>query len=134
RGITLHVESTLVEEQIAGDQERLTQALWLMLAFATEASAAGSTVVLNGRMDGSTFDAAVTFKVSLQNLSDATLPHVLEAFARAQAVQPREAARIAWVLSLCKRVAEAHGGAFEHDDFIDDASVALKFRVPASAP
>jgi signal transduction histidine kinase len=134
RGIALHVESKLVEEQITGDHERLTQALWLMLAFATEASAAGSTVVLTGRMDGSTFEAVVTFKVSLQNLSDTTLPHVLEGFARVQAAQPREAARIAWVLSLCKRVAEAHGGAFEHDDFIDDTSVALKFRVPASDP
>jgi hypothetical protein len=48
RQVTLHVESALVEEQISADSERLTQALWLMLAFATEASAAGSKVVLNG--------------------------------------------------------------------------------------
>ena len=133
RQVTLHVESALVEEQISADGERLAQALWLMLAFATEASAAGSTVVLNGLVEGGAFSAAVTFTASQKALLDPEVPHVLEAFARNQATLPREAARIAWVLALCKRVAEAHGGTFEHDDFADDASVALRFRVPLSA-
>jgi signal transduction histidine kinase len=132
RQVTLHVESALVEEQISADGERLAQALWLMLAFATEASAPGSKVVLNGLVEGGAFSAAVTFTASQKALLDPEVPHVLEAFARNQATLPREAARIAWVLALCKRVAEAHGGTFEHDDFADDASVALRFRVPLS--
>jgi len=132
RQVTLNVESALVEEQISADGERLAQALWLMLAFATEASAAGSTVVLNGLAEGGAFSAAVTFTASQKALLDPEAPHVLEAFARNQATLPREAARITWVLALCKRVAEAHGGTFEHDDFADGASVALRFRVPLS--
>ncbi|CAH2812983.1 MAG: Signal transduction histidine kinase [uncultured Caballeronia sp.] len=133
RHVTLHVESALVEKQINGDGERLAQALWLMLAFATEASAAGSKVVLNGLVDGGAFSAVVTFTVSQKALLDPELPHVLETFARTQATLPREAARIAWVLALCKRVAEGHGGTFKHDDFTDGAPVALMFRVPLSA-
>jgi signal transduction histidine kinase len=133
RHVTLHVESELVEEQISADSERLTQALWLMLAFATEASAAGSEVVLDGLVEGGVFSAVVTFTASQKPLLDPELPHVLEAFARSQATLPREAARIAWVLALCKRVAEAHGGTFEHDDLTDGAAVTLRFRVPLSA-
>jgi signal transduction histidine kinase len=133
RHVTLHVESALVEEQISADGERLAQALWLMLAFATEASAAGSKVVLNGLVEGGAFSAVATFTASQKALLDPDLPHVLEAFARNQAMLPREAARIAWVLALCKRVAEAHGGTFEHDDLADGATVALRFRVPLSA-
>jgi len=133
RHVTLHVESALVEEQISADGERLAQALWLMLAFATEASAASSQVLLNGLVDDGSFNAVVTFTASQKALLDPEVPHVLETFARRQATLPREAARIAWVLALCKRVAEAHGGTFEHDDLADGATVALKFRVPLSA-
>ena len=133
RQVTLQVESALVEEQISGDSERLTQALWLMLAFATEAGAAGSAVVLNGSVEGGAFNAVVTFTASQKALLDPDVLHVLEAFARTQATLPREAARIAWALALCKRVAEGHGGTFEHNDFTDGATVALTFRVPLSA-
>ncbi|MDN7184418.1 sensor histidine kinase [Caballeronia sp. SEWSISQ10-4 2] len=133
RHVTLHVESALVEEQISADSERLTQALWLMFAFAAEASAAGSKVVLDARVEGSSFSAVVTFTASQKALLDPELPHALEGFARKQATLAREAARIAWALALCKRVAEAHGGTFEHDDLADGATVALRFRVPLSA-
>lgn len=133
RQVTLQVESALVEEQISADSERLTQALWLMLAFATEASTPGSKVVLKGAVEGGAFSAVVTFTVSQKMLLDPDVAHALEAFARAQATLPREAARIAWALALCKRVAEAHGGTFEHDDFTDGATAALMFRVPLSA-
>jgi signal transduction histidine kinase len=133
RHVRLHVESALVEEQISADSERLTQALWLMLAFATEASAPESKVVLGARVEDGSFSAVVTFMASKKALLDPELPHALEVFARKQATLPREAARIAWALALSKRVAEAHGGTFEHDDFTDGATVALKFRVPLSA-
>ena len=132
RKVTLQVESTLAEEQIIGDNERLTQALWLMLAFATEASSAGSTVITEARVEDGAFVATVVFTASAEALGDPDLPHALEAFARKQAVAPREAARIAWGLALCKRVAEGHGGTFEHEDITDGANVTLKLRVPLS--
>ncbi|WP_327019662.1 sensor histidine kinase [Burkholderia sp. Leaf177] len=132
RKVTLQVESTLAEEQIIGDNERLTQALWLMLAFATEASSAGSTVITEVRVEDGAFVATVGFTASAEALGDPDLPHALEAFARKQAIAPREAARIAWGLALCKRVAEGHGGTFEHEDITDGANVTLKLRVPLS--
>jgi signal transduction histidine kinase len=134
RKVTLQVESVLTEEQIIGDNERLTQALWLMLAFAAEGSPAGSTVITEARVENGAFVAAVSFTVSAKALTDTELPHALEAFARKQATAPREAARIAWGLALCKRVAEAHAGTFEHDDITDGANVTLKLRVPLSEP
>jgi signal transduction histidine kinase len=133
RHVTLQVESALAEDQIIGDNERLIQALWLMLAFATESSSAGSTVITQARVEDGAFVAAVSFTASVKALGDPDLPHALEAFARKQATLPREAARIAWGLALCKRVAEAHGGTFEHDDIADGANVTLKLRVPLSS-
>jgi signal transduction histidine kinase len=133
RKVTLHVESALAEEQIIGDNDRLTQALWLMLAFAAEGSSAGSTVITEARVENGAFVATVSFTASVKALTDTELPHALEAMARKQATLPREAARIAWGLALCKRVAEAHAGTFEHDDITDGANVTLKLRVPLSA-
>ncbi len=132
RKVTLQVESALAEEQMSGDQERLAQALWLMLAFAAEGSTAGSTVIAQARVEDGAFQVAVSFTASVKALTDPDLPHALEAFARKQATQPREAARIAWGLALCKRVAESHGGIFEHDDIADNANITLKLRVPLS--
>jgi hypothetical protein len=71
-------------------------------------------------------------------LEDPALPHVLEAFARKQAREPREAKRIAWVLALCKRVAEAHGGSFEQGeangvDATGSNAATLALRIPLSA-
>jgi signal transduction histidine kinase len=133
RDVTLGVESAVAEEQVDADPERLEQALWVMLVFATEASPIGSRVTLMGDVQGGFFEATATFTASFAALANPNLAHVLEAFARTQATHPREAARIAWVLALPKRVAEAHGGTFEHTDIADGADVTLKLRVPVSS-
>ncbi|WP_353622653.1 HAMP domain-containing sensor histidine kinase [Burkholderia sp. THE68] len=132
RGVTIEIDSPLAEEQLEGDAERLLQALWLMLAFAAEASAAGATVRASSNVEGSMWRTDVRFTVSAEALSDAASPHVLEAFARRQALEPREGGRIAWGLALCKRVSEAHGGAFEHSDIADGAEVTLSVRLPVA--
>ncbi|WP_144112847.1 sensor histidine kinase [Paraburkholderia sp. BCC1886] len=116
RGVTVTLDSQLGTEQLNGDRERLAAALWLMLTFAVEASAEGSTVTLTARADGSALHATVAYDAHATALDDPALPHVLEPFARKQAREPREAKRISWVLALCKRVAEAHGGNFEQGD------------------
>jgi signal transduction histidine kinase len=133
RDVTLAIESELAEEQIDADSERLAQALWVMLVFATEASPVGSHVNFAGDVQGGFFEATVRFTASFTVLLNPSLAHVLETFARTQATHPREAARIAWGLALPKRVAEAHGGTFEHTDITDGADVSLKLRVPVSA-
>jgi signal transduction histidine kinase len=132
RDVSIELDSPLAEEQVEGDAERLLQTLWLMLAFAAEASPSGSAVRAASNVEGSMWRTDVQFTASAQALNDAASPHVLEAFARRQALQPREGGRIAWGLALCKRVAEAHGGAFEQSDIVDNAEVTLSVRIPVA--
>jgi K+-sensing histidine kinase KdpD len=132
RSVTITLDTSLAEEQVEGDAERLLQALWLMQAFAAEASPSGATVRVSSAIEGSMWRTDVRFTASAQALNDAHSPHVLEAFARRQALEPRETGRIAWGMALCKRVAEAHGGVFEQSDIADGAEVTLSVRVPVA--
>jgi K+-sensing histidine kinase KdpD len=133
RGVALLLETPLAAEVLDGDRERLAAALWLMLTFAVEASARGAAVKLQTHADGSTWHASVQFDASFTALVDAQQPHLLEAFARKQACEPREASRISWVLSLCKRVAEAHEGAFDQGECSEGQPAVLSLRVPLAA-
>jgi signal transduction histidine kinase len=133
RGVELAIDSQLATEQLNGDRERLAAALWVMLTFAVEAGAEGAKVNLTTRADATAWHVTVSFDMSPAALDDPSLPHVLEAFARKQAHEPREARRIAWVFALCKRVAEAHGGSFEQDDTQEGEAATLALRVPLSA-
>ncbi|MEM5345744.1 sensor histidine kinase [Paraburkholderia azotifigens] len=130
RGVELALNTPLAEQQMDGDRERLAAALWLLVTFAVEASASGTTVTLEADIDASKFCATVSWQASSAALTDPALPHVLENFARAQATHPREAGRISWVLGLCKRISEAHDGAFEQGEWTDGQSSTLKLRVP----
>jgi signal transduction histidine kinase len=133
RGVEITVESQLATEQLNGDRERLAAALWVMLTFAVEASAQGAAVTLAAHADASRWYATVAFSQNAAALNDPSAPHLLEAFARQQAREPREAKRIAWVFALCKRVAEAHGGNFEQSDTPGSDTVTLALQVPLSA-
>jgi len=138
RGVEVTLDSQLATEQLNGDRERLAAALWLMLTFAVETSPEGTTVILTTKADTNTWHASLAYDTSSTTLQDPALPHVLEAFARKQACEPREAKRIAWVLALCKRVAEAHGGSFEQGeatggDAAGGSMATLALRIPLSA-
>ncbi|MFM0667629.1 sensor histidine kinase [Paraburkholderia sediminicola] len=138
RGVEVTLDSQLATEQLNGDRERLAAALWLMLTFAVETSPEGATVILSTKADTSAWHASLTYDTNSATLEDPALPHVLEAFARKQAREPREAKRIAWVLALCKRVAEAHGGSFEQGeanggDATGSSAATLALRIPLSA-
>jgi signal transduction histidine kinase len=83
RGVALELNSPLAAQKMDGDRERLAAALWLLVAFAVEASASGATVTLDADVDASTFRATVAWQATPAALTDAALPHVLENFARA---------------------------------------------------
>jgi signal transduction histidine kinase len=134
RGVSVAFDSSLSTEQFSGDRERLAAALWLMLTFAVEASVDGAKVTLTSKADSNQWHAAVSFDATPAALVDAALPHLLEPFARTQAGAPREAGRIAWVLSLCKRVAEAHGGTFEQGEMQDGQPAQLGLHIPLATP
>lgn len=133
RGVALTVHGMPTGLTVDGDRERIAQALWLMLTFAIESSARGGAVTL----DVSTSTLGIRFDVkwsaSPRALRDDAVPHRLEPFARAQACEPLEGGRPAWVLALCLRVAEAHGGAFEQQSLAEGADTALGFGIPLTA-
>jgi signal transduction histidine kinase len=131
RGVTLAVQGTPTGATLDGDRERIAQALWLMLIFAVETSAPGAHVTLAA---GATTNAAqfdVKWHATPQALADDAAPHLLEPFARAQASEPQETGRHAWVLALCQRVAEAHGGKFEQTPLADGEATALSLSLLA---
>ncbi|WP_425452864.1 sensor histidine kinase [Trinickia dinghuensis] len=133
RGTKVEVDSALDAERCDGDRERLAQAFWTMLVFAAEATMPGATISLATALDAGFWRIEVAFTPSFAVLADAELPHALEPFARTQAMLPREAGRIAWVLAIAQRVAAAHGGTFEQGATNDGEPTTLVLRIPLSA-
>jgi signal transduction histidine kinase len=133
RQVSLAIEAPSAARTLDGDRERLAQALWAMLTFAVEASARDGKVTVTSAVDGGHWQVDVAYTVSFAALGDAGLPHAFEPFACRQAMQPREAGRIAWVLALPHRVATAHGGAFTQGETADGEKATLTMRVPLSA-
>lgn len=133
RGVSVNIDSRLDSEQCDGDRERISQAVWVMLAFAVEGSGPGSTVVLSSNVEPGFWRIDARHTTSIAAFGDAELPHVFEAFALKQATQPREAGRIAWVLALPQRIAAAHGGTFEQSAMLDGQPSTLSLRVPLVA-
>jgi signal transduction histidine kinase len=134
RSVSVTFDSSLSTEQFNGDRDRLSAALWLMLTFAVESSANGSKVALASSADATSWQATVAYDATPAALDDPSLPHLLEPFARTQARAPREAGRIAWVLALCKRVAESHGGTFTQGEAQEGQSTTLTLQVPLATP
>jgi signal transduction histidine kinase len=134
RSVSVTFDSSLSTEQFNGDRDRLSAALWLMLTFAVESSANGSKVALASNADAASWQATVVYDATPAALDDPSLPHLLEPFARTQARAPREAGRIAWVLALCKRVAESHGGTFTQGEAQEGQSTTLTLQVPLATP
>jgi signal transduction histidine kinase len=131
RGVSLAVEGVPTGVTIEAGRERVAQALWLLLAFAAESGAHGSTVTLGVSATPAAAQFELRWQASLDLLSDDTLPHVLEPFARSQAREPQDVGRFPWVLALCQRVAEAHGGRFEAQPLVQGEAALFTLNVPS---
>jgi K+-sensing histidine kinase KdpD len=133
RGVSVSIDSQLDSEQCDGDSERLAQAVWVMLAFAVEGSGRGNAVVLSSSVESGFWCVDVKHTMSVAAFGDVELAHVFEGVARKQAMQPREAGRIAWVLALPQTIAVAHGGTFKQSATLDAQPSMLSLRVPLVA-
>lgn len=133
RGATIVERGMPCGATVNGDAERCSQALWLMLVFAVEASARGATVSLDVSEENGQLRIVVGFVAAAQALTDDTLAHRLEPFARAQACEPQDGGQAAWVFALCRRVAEAHGGRFEAAPLADGTHMQLALTLPTLA-
>ncbi|WP_213301549.1 sensor histidine kinase [Paraburkholderia sacchari] len=132
RRVSLSVQGMPTGATLDAARERIGQALWLMLAFATEASTPGALIMLDVSVTATAAQFEVHWQANDAALADETLPHLFEAFARAQARELQEAGRAPWVLALCQRVAEAHGGRFEARPLVEGEAAALTLNVPVS--
>ncbi|WP_051481286.1 sensor histidine kinase [Paraburkholderia nodosa] len=131
RGVSFAVQDATGAATLDGDRERIAQALWLMLVFAVETSAQGASVTLAASASATAAQLEVRWRATRAVLTDDALAHVLEPFARAQASEQQEAGRYAWVLALCQRVAEAHGGRFEAPALVGEGeAMVLALNVP----
>jgi K+-sensing histidine kinase KdpD len=133
RGVSVRIDSRLDAEECDADRERVSQAVWVMIAFAVEGSAPGSSVELSSGVESGWWHIDVTHTASIAAFCEPELPHAFEPFARKQATHPREAGRIAWVLALPQRVATALGGTFEQTAMLDGHPSTLSLRVPLVA-
>lgn len=133
RGVSVAVEGVPTGVTLDAGRERIAQALWLLLAFAAETGARGSTVTLAVSATAAAAQFELRWQASLDTLTDDALPHVLEPFGRAQAREPQEVGRFPWVLALCQRVAEAHGGRFEAQRLVQGEAALFTLNVPAGA-
>ncbi|HTH62570.1 MAG TPA: HAMP domain-containing sensor histidine kinase [Paraburkholderia sp.] len=130
RGVSIDEHGMPCGATINGDAERCRQALWLMLVFAVEASAQGANVTLGVSQDNAQLRIVVSFVAKAEALTDDSVAHRLEGFARVQAREPQESGQAAWVLALCQRVAEAHGGSFDAEPLADGAPMNLALSLP----
>ncbi|NIE66086.1 HAMP domain-containing sensor histidine kinase [Burkholderia sp. Ax-1719] len=133
RGVSLTVEGVPTGVTLDAGRERVAQALWLLLAFAAETGAQGSTVTLAVSATAAAAQFELRWQASFDTLTDETLPHVLEPFARAQAREPQEVGRFPWVLALCQRVAEAHGGRFDAQPLVQGEAALFTLNLPSGA-
>ncbi|WJF91720.1 sensor histidine kinase [Paraburkholderia bonniea] len=136
RQVELEIDTASLGAEITldGDRERLAAALWLMLVFAVESSASAAQARLSVTADAGQGCVTVRFRATPGMLDASTVPHVLEAHARQQALEPLEAGRIAWVLALCQRVALAHGGRFEQQVEVSEVPEASDEAEAAGTP
>lgn len=132
RGVSFAVQDSTGAAMFDADRERLAQALWLMLVFAAETSAQGTSVAVSASATPAGAQFEVKWRTTPQSLTDEAVAHVLEPFARVQAGEPQEIGRHAWVLALCQRVAEAHGGRFDAPVAAEGEDAAMVLGVMAA--
>jgi hypothetical protein len=89
--------------------------------------------VLSSSIESGFWCVDVKHTMRVAAFCDVELAHVFEGVARKQAMQPREAGRIAWVLALPHTIAAAHGGTFKQSATLDAQPSTLSLRVPLVA-
>jgi signal transduction histidine kinase len=135
RSVQFSVEPLVDESMtLSGDEPRLWLALWAMLAFAVDASAAASTVGLRSLLVDGMWQVDVTYRPDSPALLNESICHAFEAFARAEALETRARDGVPMALSLPKRIAEAHGGEFSRQPAEPGGWVRIVLSVPLAGP
>lgn len=94
--------------QILGDEGRLQQIIWNLLANAVKFTPRGGTITVSAANEGSLL--RVTVKDSGKGIEPAYLPHVFEPFSQQDGSSTRSHEGIGLGLSIVRALVELHGG------------------------
>ena len=94
--------------QVSGDEGRLQQVLWNLLANAVKFTLKGGTVTMRLTQVGSTVQVRVTD--TGQGIDPSFVPHLFEPFRQGDNSLTREHGGIGLGLSIVKKIVELHGG------------------------
>lgn len=116
KNIQLNLSGTTSLE-IKGDEERITQLLYILIDNAIKYTEAGGNVglVLNEHRKGSTKKASITITDTGIGMSEEQLRHVFDRFYRADAVRSRKEGGTGLGLAIAKWIVEAHQGTLTVD-------------------
>ncbi len=131
RSVTFVTDLQIADVHCNLDVKRIWQALWIMLAYAIEASMRDTNINVNALIEQNTCIVSTSFKFSANAWLDEKLEHVLEHFVRVSAAQvSKHSDKLA--LNLPLAVVAAHGGQFEQRRE-EDGTVTLTLKLPLTA-
>jgi two-component system, OmpR family, sensor histidine kinase BaeS len=113
-GLALETRAAPDVSTVAGDADRLRQVFGNLFENALRYTAAGGRVALGAEVRGGALH--ITLADSAPGVPDEALPRLAERFYRVDASRSRANGGAGLGLSLCQRIAEAHGGSlsFSH--------------------
>jgi len=106
--ITLRVTVTPRIGVVAGDPDRLRQAVWNMLTNAVKFTPEGGTVEVSVGLEGSS--ALIEVKDTGHGIDPAFLPFVFDRFRQADASTTRQKGGLGLGLAIVRHIVELHGG------------------------
>lgn len=131
RSVVLDADLQIANVEGNVDTKRIWQTLWIMTAYAIEASRCEARINVKALVEQNTCIVSTSFNFSANTWLDEKLVHVFEHFVRAAAVQvSKHGAKLA--LNLPIAVMAAHGGQFDQQRE-DDDTVTLILKLPLAA-
>ena len=108
RRITIRVSVAPRIGAVAGDPDRLRQAVWNLLTNAVKFTPEGGTVEVSAAREGSS--AVIEVADTGRGIDPAFLPHVFERFRQADASTTRQKGGLGLGLAIVRHIVELHGG------------------------
>jgi len=108
KGVTIAVEASLTSYLTLGDEDRLRQAVWNVLANAVKFTPAGGAITV--RLDRGERNMRIEIADTGAGIAPDFLPHVFDRFRQADGSMTREHGGLGLGLAIVRSIVEAHGG------------------------